>query len=83
LKKGVIIHVHDVYWPFEYPKAWLDEGRSWNEAYLLRGLLSDSTRYRILCASSYLAKHQADLVSRFPAWVSPAQSSSLWLEVVA
>src|SRR4030095_14584076 len=36
LKKGVIIHFHDVLWPFEYPEKWLQEGRAWNEAYFLR-----------------------------------------------
>ena len=31
LKKGVLIHVHDVFFPFEYPKEWVYEGRNWNE----------------------------------------------------
>jgi hypothetical protein len=83
LKKGVIIHVHDIFWPFEYPKPWLDEGRSWNEAYLLRALLSNTSRYRVLCSSSYLAKRQADLLEKFPRWVAPEESSSIWLEVIA
>ena len=84
LKKGVIIHVHDILWPFEYPKHWLDEGRSWNEAYLLRGLLSDSSRYRILCSVSYLARQQVDLLKKLPSWAAQDQlSSSIWLEVVA
>jgi hypothetical protein len=81
LKKGVIIHVHDIFWPFEYPQSWLREGRCWNEAYLLRALLSDSRRYRILCSSSYLASQERDLLKKFPGWVSPEQSSSIWLEV--
>ncbi len=32
LKTGVIVHLHDVLWPFEYPKHWLEDGRAWNEA---------------------------------------------------
>ena len=28
LKPGVVVHVHDVMWPFEYPKEWLMEGRA-------------------------------------------------------
>ena len=83
LKKGVIVHVHDIFWPFEYPKTWLEAGRCWNEAYLLRALLSDSNRYRILFSSSYLAKHQSDLLERFPDWVVSEQSSSFWLEVIS
>lgn len=30
LKKGVFIHFHDIFYPFEYPKEWLYEGRAWN-----------------------------------------------------
>jgi predicted O-methyltransferase YrrM len=39
LKPGVIVHAHDIFWPFEYPRIWVQEGRSWNEIYLLRALL--------------------------------------------
>jgi len=28
LRKGVIVHIHDVLWPFEYPQSWLEEGRA-------------------------------------------------------
>ena len=45
LADGVLVHVHDIFWPFEYPKGWIERGRSWNEAYLLRALLMDSRRY--------------------------------------
>ena len=79
----MIVHVHDIYWPFEYPKAWLDEGRCWNEAYLLRALLSHSTRYGVLCASSYLARNHSDLLKHFPRWVVPEWSSSIWLKIAA
>ena len=39
LKKGVIIHFHDIFFPFEYPKEWLYKGYYWNEAYILRSFL--------------------------------------------
>lgn len=32
LKRGVIIHIHDIFLPFDYKKEWvLEEKRSWNE----------------------------------------------------
>ncbi len=31
---GVYIHIHDIFWAFEYPDEWVYEGRAWNEAYL-------------------------------------------------
>ncbi len=32
LRSGVLLHIHDILFPFEYPKDWvLNEKRSWNE----------------------------------------------------
>ena len=54
LKPGVIVQIHDIYLAFEYPDAWLIEGRAWNEAYLLRAFLEYNERFRILLFISYL-----------------------------
>jgi predicted O-methyltransferase YrrM len=40
LKPGVVVHIHDIFWPFEYPKEWIYAGRAWNEAYLARAVVS-------------------------------------------
>lgn len=54
LKPGVLIHVHDIFLPFEYNKQWvLDENRSWNEQYLLRALLMYSDAFQILFGCNY------------------------------
>jgi hypothetical protein len=48
LRAGVRIHVHDVFFPYEYPREWvLDENRSWNEQYLVQALLMFSTGFRV------------------------------------
>lgn len=47
LSKGVYIHFHDIFWPFEYPMGWLTEGRAYNEQWVLRALLTDSTAYKV------------------------------------
>lgn len=39
LKPGVWVFLHDITWPMEYPRAWVEEGRAWNEIYLLRAFL--------------------------------------------
>src|SRR5207245_655950 len=40
LSPGVIVHVHDIFLPFEYPKEWIVEHRwAWGEQYLLQSLL--------------------------------------------
>ncbi len=56
LASGVVIHVHDIFLPLEYPRAWvIDENRSWNEQYLLQALLMFSTRFEVLFGCAYAA----------------------------
>lgn len=43
LKPGVIIHIHDMFYPFVYPSGWLQEGRAYNEAFVVRALLMNSS----------------------------------------
>lgn len=49
LKPGVIVHIHDIFLPYEYPQRWYDKARFfWNEQYLLQALLQDNARFEIL-----------------------------------
>ncbi|MGC2064237.1 MAG: class I SAM-dependent methyltransferase [Thermodesulfovibrionales bacterium] len=54
LKRGVYIHFHDIFYPFEYPKEWIYEGLAWNEAYLLRAFLQYSSSFKIQFFNTYL-----------------------------
>lgn len=54
LKPGVIIHIHDIFLPNEYLKDWvLEEGRSWNEQYLVQALLVCSSGFEVVFGCSY------------------------------
>ncbi|HSJ01449.1 MAG TPA: class I SAM-dependent methyltransferase [Verrucomicrobium sp.] len=57
LEPGVIVHLHDIFYPWEYPTLWIAEGRAWNELYLLRAFLQHNDRYRVLISSSFV-QHQ-------------------------
>jgi hypothetical protein len=55
LNKGVIVHIHDIFSPRNYPRQWLqDEVRFWNEQYLLEAFLSDNNSWKIIGALNYL-----------------------------
>lgn len=88
LKRGVYIHFHDVFWPFEYPRDWLiDNGIAWNEAYLTRALLLGGDRFRIVFHLSYLEKVAAHSVTQLlPAEMLPNKSTgapgSIWIQKV-
>lgn len=73
LKPGVIVHVHDIFFPFDYPRAWvMDECRFWAEQYLLQAFLAFNSAFEILLCNSYLThQHQEELkatFSRSPSW---------------
>lgn len=58
IPKGVLIHIHDIFTPRNYPDEWLiEEHRFWNEQYLLEALLSYSKEFRVLLSVNHL-KHQ-------------------------
>jgi predicted O-methyltransferase YrrM len=59
LAPGVLIHIHDVAGNLEYPRDWFEEGRAWNEQYLLRAFLMNNRAYRIELFTAWLwnAKH--------------------------
>ncbi len=68
LEPGVIVHIHDIFLPFEYRRDWvLDEFRFWTEQYLLQAFLTFNSEFEVLMASSYLAhRYLEDLKAAFP-----------------
>jgi hypothetical protein len=68
LKPGVIVHVHDIFFPLEYPRGWvMDSLRFYNEQYLLQGFLAFNSAYEVLLCNSYLGhKYHDELKATFP-----------------
>ncbi len=81
LGSGVAVHIHDVWYPFEYPKPWVLEGRAWNEAYLLRAFLQYNSAFRILFFPSLLYQFHADLI-RQEAPLAASHGGSIWIEKI-
>lgn len=54
LSPGVHIHFHDIFFPFEYPKEWIYEGRAWNEIYMLRTFLQYNNGFRIVLMNTFM-----------------------------
>lgn len=75
LNPGVIIHFHDVPFPFEYYDYWLRENRAWNEAYLLRAFLQYNNVFSILYWGSCL-------VTLAPELGESDLGGSIWLKKV-
>lgn len=79
LASGVIVHIHDIFLPYDYPPDWL--GRLYNEQYLLASLLlAGQTRYDILWPGAFIADLAAvnDLL---PAPFHNGRGGSFWMRV--
>lgn len=80
LPPGVHVHVHDIFWPFEYPQDWVYRGRAWSEAYLLRAYLTHNPRARITWFNHFLAMfHSEEVAAGMPLWRKNS-GGSLWFE---
>ena len=89
LNRGVLIHLHDIFLPWNYPRSWvMAQNIFWNEQYLLLAFLLFNDQFEIVLANHYLAReHAASLLRAFPFLKEPAASadwskrtpSSLWL----
>ncbi|MFI5045941.1 MAG: class I SAM-dependent methyltransferase, partial [Acidimicrobiia bacterium] len=77
LQPGVYVHFHDIFYPFEYPLQWVEEGRGWNEAYVLRAFLEYNDEFEIVLFNDLLALRAAEKIAReIPLWT---RGGSLWL----
>lgn len=80
IRPGVFVHIHDIGFPFEYPMRWVDEGRSWNEAYVLHAFLVHNWAFEIClwnsCLESRAPSHTYDDCPRFRG------GSQIWLRRV-
>jgi hypothetical protein len=80
LNQGVIVHVHDIFFPFEYERDWvMNELRFWNEQYLLQAFLIFNSEFEVLMANNYLNHYfQEDLKVAFPSLPS-CKGGSFWM----
>ena len=82
LKEGVVVHVHDIFIPMDYPKDWIvNEHRFWTEQYLLQAFLIHNTAYEVLWGGSYMHLKHSDLLNQyFPRYSSREHwPGSFWI----
>jgi hypothetical protein len=66
LADGVIVHVHDIFIPEDYPQGWVRAGFGWNEQYLLQAYLVGNGRAHVLAMNRWLARrHPAAIAAAF------------------
>lgn len=83
LKQGVLVHFHDVFYPFSYPASWIREGRAWNESLFLRAFLVGNPQFQLVAFNSYAGYFFPEVFrDRFPAFLSDT-GGSIWIRKVS
>jgi predicted O-methyltransferase YrrM len=82
LHKGVLIHVHDVFLPAEYPRDWIFT-RHWffTEQYLVQAFLTFNHQFEVMWAGSYMhLTHPDELENAFSSYDRERTwPTSLWI----
>jgi len=81
LSPGVLIHVHDIFLPFEYPQEFVVKERwGWTEQYLLHALLMGNAGFEIIWPSCYMWQfHRAAVQDVICSERSFPPPSSFWM----
>jgi len=81
LAPGVMIHIHDVMLPMNYPKLWMEHLYFWNEQYLLQAFLSFNDEFEIVFAGGILALDRSRELKEVFTSFEPGQTrpGSFWI----
>lgn len=68
LQPGVMVHVHDIFLPREYPRTWImDYHWFWSEQYLLHSFLLFNSAFEVIFSNSFMGlRHAPDMKETFP-----------------
>jgi predicted O-methyltransferase YrrM len=87
LAPGVLVHLHDIFLPGEYPREWVlgPEHRFWNEQYLLQAYLTGNRGVEVLWAAGWMhRRHPAQLRKAFSSYAAASRNpGSFWFRTVA
>jgi len=86
LAPGVVVHIHDINLPYEYPRVYFTNPRFrvfWTEAYLLQAFLSLNREFEVLLGMCWIMRERMDVFRKAFPHYDPAQhkltSGSFWI----
>jgi hypothetical protein len=82
LNPGVIVHVHDIFLPWDYPPEWIQASRFfWNEQYLLQAFLAFNRDFEVILPLHALARVNREATTRLIPSIADfnARPSAFWM----
>lgn len=83
LAPGVSLHIHDITGTLEYPREWHDEGRAWNEQYLLRAFLMYNPAFRIELLTGWIFNTRREWLQAHMPLCARGGGGQIWLRKLA
>lgn len=81
LAPGVVVHIHDIPYPFEYDADWIRrENRSWNEAYAIRAFLQYNSAFKIIYFNHFVYRRYTEALRVHLPNALRDCGASLWLQ---
>ncbi len=85
LQKGVFVHVHDICFPFNYPKSFvIDRHNFWAEQYMLQAFLAFNSAFKVRWSLTYMQAYRPDALSEAFPYFEPGlrNMGSAWIQRV-
>jgi Methyltransferase domain len=81
LRPGVVVHFHDIFLPFEYPRRWMEDfALYWNEQYLIQAFLAHNESWEVLVAAQALSRmRRQELTDLVGPAVAGYDAASFWM----
>jgi len=83
LKAGVVVHFHDIGWPFEYSEEWILNDMVFNEAYMIRAFLQYNRNFKILIFNAFAHHSMKSFLEKNMPLFLTHPVGSLWLRKVS
>jgi predicted O-methyltransferase YrrM len=82
LAAGVLVHIHDIFLPWEYPRHWVvDQRRAWAEQYLLQAFLEFNSDFEVVLGAYAMARADPQRLTRtVPSFDSRTAPGSFWIQ---
>ena len=75
----MIVHFHDIFWPFNYPSEWIAKGNAWNETFLVRAFLQFNSDFEIILFNSLISTRFKHEIEQSMPLMLKNGGASLWL----
>lgn len=80
LAPGVIVHFHDIFLPYPYSRAHLEDAHFWTEQYLLQAFLTENRSWEVLLAAHGLARAAPErLAASIPSFGPGVNPGAFWI----